>query len=148
GADNTAFFQADVGDLPAEFAGAFDLVYNSLAHHHYPDPPAAAAAILACLRPGGVYAIVDPGPSWFNRISAPVAKWADPGWVGFHDPPGFRALLLGAGFARMSWQELLPGIGLALAQKGEKPGAGRAARPLCEDGAVVEFRVSRNDRGE
>ena len=61
GLDHCAFFQADVTELPAAFDGAFDLVYNSLAHHHYPDPSAAAAAILRALRPGGIYCVVDPG---------------------------------------------------------------------------------------
>src|SRR5262249_40417681 len=46
GLDNCAFFQADVGDLPSEFAGRFDLAYSCLAHHHYPQPSAAATEIL------------------------------------------------------------------------------------------------------
>jgi len=117
GLDHCAFAQADVGALPEVFTGAFDVAYNSLAHHHYPDPPGAAREILRCLRPGGLYCIVDPGPEWFNRISAPLAKWSDPGWIGFHKPSEFRSLLLGAGFARFSWRELLPGFGLAVAQK-------------------------------
>jgi len=117
GLDNTAFFQADVGDLPEQFAGQFDVVYNCLAHHHYPEPAAAAASVLVSLRAGGVYAIVDPGPAWFNALSAPLARWADPGWAGFHSPQQFRSLLLGAGFARVRWEELLPGFGLVLGQK-------------------------------
>jgi ubiquinone/menaquinone biosynthesis C-methylase UbiE len=117
GLDNCAFAQADVGALPEELTGAFDAAYNCLAHHHYPDPPRAAREILRCLRPGGVYAIVDPGPAWFTRISAPFAKWSDPGWIGFHTPEEFRALLLGTGFERFWWHEVLPGFGLAVAQK-------------------------------
>jgi ubiquinone/menaquinone biosynthesis C-methylase UbiE len=117
GLDHCAFAQADVGALPQELTGAFDAAYNCLAHHHYPDPPAAAREILRCLRPGGVYAIVDPGPAWFTRLSAPFAKWSDPGWIGFHTPEEFRALLLGAGFERFWWHEVLPGFGLAVAQK-------------------------------
>ena len=61
GLDNTAFFQADVGDLPAEFTGAFDLVYSCLAHHHYPDPAAATSEVLRCLRPGGALLRRRPG---------------------------------------------------------------------------------------
>ena len=117
GLDNCAFFQADVGDLPRGFTGKFDLVYNCLAHHHYPDPAAAAAEVLRCLRPGGVYCIVDPGPAWFTALSAPLARWADPGWIGFHTPDEFRRLLAGAGFARTAWVELLPGFGVAVGQK-------------------------------
>jgi ubiquinone/menaquinone biosynthesis C-methylase UbiE len=117
GLDHVACVQADVTDLPAEFSGAFDVVYNSLAHHHYPDPPAAAAAVLRALRPGGVYCVVDPGPEWYTTMSAPIARWADPGWIGFHTPEGFRTLFRGAGFARAGWIDLLPGFGLAVGQK-------------------------------
>lgn len=115
--DNCAFFQADVGQLPRRFNGRFDLVYNCLAHHHYPEPDAAAASVLRCLRPGGVYCIVDPGPEWYTRVSAPLARWADPGWIGFHTPDEFRALLERAGFARTAWVDLLPGFGVAVGQK-------------------------------
>ncbi len=118
GLDNCAFFQADVGELPRTFTGKFDLVYNCLAHHHYPDPRRAAAGVHRCLRPHGVYCIVDPGPSWYTRLSAPLARWADPGWIGFHTPEQFRELLDEAGFARSAWIELLPGFGLAVGQKG------------------------------
>ncbi|MEO8450585.1 MAG: methyltransferase domain-containing protein [Gemmatimonadota bacterium] len=117
GLTNTAFIQADVGDLPAAFAGKFDVVYNSLAHHHYPDPPRAASAILQVLRPGGVYCVIDPGPAWFNALSGKLAKWADPGWIGFHSPAEFESLLKTAGFARVSWREVLPGFGVAIGQK-------------------------------
>jgi ubiquinone/menaquinone biosynthesis C-methylase UbiE len=117
GLDNCAFFQSDVGALPEVFTGAFDVVYNSLAHHHYPEPAQAAAEILRALRPGGVYCVVDPGPGWFNAISSPLARWADPGWIRFHSPDEFRTLFLSAGFARASWRELLPGFGVAVGQK-------------------------------
>ena len=117
GLSNCAFVQADVGELPNAFTGKFDLVYNCLAHHHYPEPAAAAAAVLRCLRPGGVYCVVDPGPAWYNALSAPIAKWADPGWIGFHTPEEFRNLFVKAGFSRAGWFELLPGFGLAVGQK-------------------------------
>jgi SAM-dependent methyltransferase len=118
GLDNCAFFQADVGDLPRAFTGKFDLVYNCLAHHHYPEPPQAAREVLRCLRPGGVYCIVDPGPEWYTRMSVPLARWADPGWIGFHSPQEFRDLLRDAGFARAAWVDLLPGFGVAVGQRG------------------------------
>jgi SAM-dependent methyltransferase len=117
GLANCAFYQSDVGALPEVFRDGFDIVYNSLAHHHYPDPPRAASAIHGVLRPGGIYCVVDPGPAWFNALSGPVAAWADPGWIGFHSPDEFRALFLGAGFARFSWCEVLPGFGVAIGQK-------------------------------
>jgi ubiquinone/menaquinone biosynthesis C-methylase UbiE len=121
GLDNCAFFQADVGELPRAFTGKFDLVYNCLAHHHYPEPPRAAAEILRCLRPGGVYCVVDPGPEWYNRLAAPLAKRADPGWISFHTPEQFRSLFADAGFARTAWVDLLPGFGLAVGQKAFPP---------------------------
>jgi SAM-dependent methyltransferase len=117
GLENCAFFQADVGDLPRALTGKFDLVYNCLAHHHYPEPARAAAGVLRCLRSGGVYCIVDPGPEWYTRMSVPLARWADPGWIGFHSPEEFRTLLLDAGFARAAWIDLLPGFGVAVGQR-------------------------------
>ena len=120
GLGNCAFFQSDVGELPEIFTGQFDLIYSCLAHHHYPEPATATAAILRCLRPGGLYCVVDPGPAWYNALSAPIAKWADPGWIGFHTPEEFRALYRKAGFIRTGWIELLPGFGLAVGQKAEE----------------------------
>jgi SAM-dependent methyltransferase len=117
GLDNCAFFQADVGELPTEFGGAFDAVYSCLAHHHFPDPAAAAAGVRRCLRPGGIYCVIDPGPAWFNMLSSPLGRVADPGWIGFKTPEEFRALLDEAGFARTCWIPLLPGFGMAVGQK-------------------------------
>jgi ubiquinone/menaquinone biosynthesis C-methylase UbiE len=119
GIRNCAFVQSDVGELPQEFTTQFDAIYSCLAHHHYPVPCDATSAILRCLRPGGLYCVVDPGPEWYNNISAPIAKWADPGWIGFHTPAEFCALFRNAGFARVGWLELLPGFGAALGQKAE-----------------------------
>jgi SAM-dependent methyltransferase len=117
GFDNCAFFQADVGDLPREFSDRFDLVYSCLAHHHFPDPDAAAANALRSLRPGGVYCVVDPGPAWFNMLSAPLCRLGDPGWIGWKTPDEFRTLFERAGFARTCWIPLLPGFGLAVGQR-------------------------------
>jgi len=117
GLENCAFFQADVANLPRGFSGKFDVVYSCLAHHHYPDPPAAAASVLRCLRPGGVYCVIDPGPAWFNTLSTPLGRLADPGWIGWKTPEQFLTLLEEASFARVCWIPLLPGFGLAVGQK-------------------------------
>jgi len=117
GLDNTAFVQADVGDLPPAFDGQFDLVYNCLAHHHYPEPLAAATSVRRALRPGGIYAIIDPGPAWYIALSSPLARLADPGWIGFHSPNQFQDLLAKAGFICISWHQLLPGFGLCIGKR-------------------------------
>jgi ubiquinone/menaquinone biosynthesis C-methylase UbiE len=132
GLDNTAFFQADVGELPASFRGKFDLVYNCLAHHHYPDAEAAAAGIFRVIRPGGVYCVIDPGPAWFNALSAPLCRLGDPGWIGFRTPGEFRALFESVGFERTCWIPLLPGLGLAVAQK---PPSGARRKPRASSKA-------------
>lgn len=116
GVDNCAFYQSDVGELPEEFTDEFDLVYSCLAHHHYPDPPRATREILRVLRPGGIYAVVDPGPEWFNRLASPLALFGDPGWIGFHSPSEFQLLFEKAGFARAGWVEVVPGFGVAFGQ--------------------------------
>jgi len=120
--DNCVFVQADVCNLPPRFHGCFDVVYSSLAHHHYPDPAAAAAGVLRCLRAGGIYCVVDPGPAWFNTLSAPLGRFADPGWIGWKTPEQFRSLMQEAGFVRTCWVPLLPGFGLAIGQKSASPG--------------------------
>jgi SAM-dependent methyltransferase len=135
--ENCAFFQADADELPDEFTGRFDLVYSCLAHHHFPDPDAAAANALRCLRPGGVYCVIDPGPAWFNKVSAPLCRIGDPGWIGWKTPDEFRALLGGAGFARTCWIPLLPGFGLAVGQaRLELKRLSRAASAEIELGSV------------
>jgi len=117
GLKNCAFFQSDVGSLPAVFKNQFDLVYSCLAHHHYPEPAAATQSIFQSLRPGGLYCVVDPGPAWYNAISAPLALLADPGWIGFHTPEEFSTLFRNAGFINTAWFEVLPGFGVAAGQK-------------------------------
>jgi ubiquinone/menaquinone biosynthesis C-methylase UbiE len=115
--ENCAFFQADIGALPGEFTGRFDLVYTCLAHHHFPDPLAAAEGALRCLRPGGIYGIVDPGPAWFNLPATAFARLADPGFVALRAPGEFREILRSAGFRRTQWVPLLPGYVLVVGQK-------------------------------
>ena len=67
---------------------------------------------------GNVLDGVRPVQDLIDQYNAVMAKWSDPGWISFHTEQGFRDLLLGAGFARVRWQELLPGFALVLAQRG------------------------------
>lgn len=117
GIGNMAFFQADVAHMPDEFSGMFDATFCSLAFHHYPDPKGSVEEMYRVLRPGGYAFIADPGPDWYKRISEWIAEWADPGWIGFHNGDEFRARCEAAGFRHYYWEELLPGIGLVIAQK-------------------------------
>ena len=117
GLNNLTFIQADVANLPHAFDAGFDVVYSCLAHHHYGDPLAAARSIRRCLRAGGISFVVDAGPAWYIELSTPLARAADPGWVGFTTPDEFRALMARAGFERSAWVDVLPGYGIAAAQK-------------------------------
>jgi ubiquinone/menaquinone biosynthesis C-methylase UbiE len=117
GMRNTAFFQADVVHMPEHFADRFDAVYCSFAFHHYPDPLGALKEMYRALNSQGKAFVVDPGSWWFNMISAPFAKWADSGWVGFHTGEEFQLLFQQAGFSDFYWTEVLPGIGLCIGSK-------------------------------
>jgi hypothetical protein len=46
-----------------------------------------------------------------------VTRIADPGWIGWKTPREFRALFDAAGFTSSCWIPLLPGFGIAIAQK-------------------------------
>lgn len=115
GLANMAFVQADVGDPPAVFDGYFDFVCCCLAFHHYPDGAAAVRAFRKVLRPGGMAFVADPGPKWFNDMSEPWAKLADPGFVRHRTGAEFQTLFRQAGFADVYWVEALPGIGITAA---------------------------------
>jgi ubiquinone/menaquinone biosynthesis C-methylase UbiE len=117
GIRNTAFFQADAAKMPEHFAGHFDAIYCSLAFHHYPDPLAAVKEMHRVLNETGKAFVADPGPWWFNLISGPLARWADPGWVGFHTGEEFHFLFSKAGFSHFYWNEILPGIGVCIGTK-------------------------------
>jgi ubiquinone/menaquinone biosynthesis C-methylase UbiE len=114
---NTAFFQADVARLPQHFAGRFNAVHSSFAFHHYSEPIATLREMHRVLNRDGKAFVIDGGTWWANTISAPFAKWADPGWVGFHTGEQFQALFRTAGFADFYWEELLPGIGICVGSK-------------------------------
>jgi SAM-dependent methyltransferase len=115
GLANMAFVQSDVGNPPAIFDGYFDAISCCLAFHHYPDGPAAVRAFRRVLRPGGMAFVADPGPKWFNDMSQPWAKLADPGFVQHRTGADFQTLFRQAGFADVYWVEALPGIGITVA---------------------------------
>jgi ubiquinone/menaquinone biosynthesis C-methylase UbiE len=117
GRSNTSFFQADVTKLPQHFTGRFDAVHCSFAFHHYSEPLAALQEMQRVLHRDGKAIVIDGGTLWANTLSAPFAKWADPGWVRFHTGEQFQALFRTAGFADFYWEELLPGIGICIGTK-------------------------------
>jgi ubiquinone/menaquinone biosynthesis C-methylase UbiE len=117
GCHNTAFFQADVYQMPAAFEASFDAIYCALSFHHYEEPLRALCEMRRVLRPEGKVFIVDAGPSWMKALGSPLAKWADPGWVAFRTGEEFRDLCGQAGFTGFYWTEILPGMGLTIATR-------------------------------
>jgi ubiquinone/menaquinone biosynthesis C-methylase UbiE len=115
GISNMAFFQSDVADPRAEFAGYFDAIHCSIAFHHYPDGRAAARAFRSVLAPGGKAFIADAGPDWFKLLSYGWSRLTDPGFVQHRNGQEFQQLFLEAGFADVYWIEALPGIGFTIA---------------------------------
>ena len=58
------FIRSDVLDLPGEFHGQFDIVYQSYGTHCWiSDIRKWAISMAACLKPGGVFYIVDEHPA-------------------------------------------------------------------------------------
>ncbi len=121
GLDNWSLLQADAAALPDALEAQFDLVHCSLAHHHFTRPELVATEALRCLRPGGVYAIVDTVEPWLTRRLAPLSGRVDPGFQRFHSPAEFDALLRGAGFASVAVRPLAPGVAVVL---GRAPAVG------------------------
>jgi ubiquinone/menaquinone biosynthesis C-methylase UbiE len=117
GGRNVAFFQADIAQLPEEFADNFDAVFSFGAFHHYPAPRAAVREMRRVLNARGRAIVVDPGPAWFKAVSTPWAKWADPGWVSFYTGAEMQTLFADAGFSEFYWVEILPGFGMSVATK-------------------------------
>lgn len=114
---NTAFWQADVMRLPAEFTEKFDVVHCSFAFHHYRDSLAALREMNRVLVRDGKTFVIDGGTWWANMLAAPFARMGDPGWVRFHTGNEFANLFVRSGFADFYWEELLPGIGIAVGTK-------------------------------
>jgi ubiquinone/menaquinone biosynthesis C-methylase UbiE len=115
GCSHMAFFQADVARPPAEFEGYFDAVFCCLSFHHYPEGLAAAQALRRVLAPGGKVFVADAGPAWFVELARPLSVLADPGFVRHRTGEEFLQLFNEAGFSRVSWVEVLPGMGVTVA---------------------------------
>jgi SAM-dependent methyltransferase len=117
GYHNTSFWQADVTRLPDEFDAKFDAVHCSFAFHHYSDPVAALREINRVLIRDGKAFVIDGGTWWANMLAAPFARMGDPGWVRFYTGKEFSDLFMQSGFGDFYWEELLPGIGIAVGTK-------------------------------
>jgi SAM-dependent methyltransferase len=114
---NMAFFQRDAEELPAGWSGAFDAVICILSFHYFVDAAAAAAGFARVLAPGGKVFVADPGPSWFHALAEPLARLANPAFVGYRTGEQLLALLASAGLVEPFWTEVLPGIGVAIATR-------------------------------
>lgn len=117
GVENIAYFQMDVGDPSPEFAEYFDLIYCQLSFHFFVDGRGVAEAFRKMLAHGGVAVIADPGPAWFNMLSAPLVALANPAFVKYRTGEEFRELFRRAGFEDVYWTEVLPGMGLTMAAR-------------------------------
>lgn len=114
GLANVALFQADAAELPANFAGAFDVAYSCLVHHHLTDPVGVLRSIAASLRPGGTYAAIDATGPRLTRLATPLTRAVDPGWVGFWDRDRLLSQLADVGLQHVRWVPLAPGVGMAI----------------------------------
>jgi ubiquinone/menaquinone biosynthesis C-methylase UbiE len=115
GCTNMAFFQADVGRPPEVFKHYFDAIVCCLSFHHYPDGEAAVRAFRQVLAPGGKVFVADAGTQWFIDLARPISVLADPGFVRHRTGEEFLALFTQAGFSRVCWTEVLPGMGVTVA---------------------------------
>lgn len=115
GIGNVTYFQMDVAEPPPDFANHFDVIYCQLSFHFFRDGRAVADAFRRVLHPGGVAVVVDPGPAWFNVLSAPMAALANPAFVRYRTGEEFCTLFRIAGFETVYWTEMLPGMGLTVA---------------------------------
>lgn len=61
--------------------------------------------------------MIDYGTDGVGRLLTSLAPAADPGWCGVMDAERLAGLLLGSGFCRMSWSQLAPGVGVAIAER-------------------------------
>jgi SAM-dependent methyltransferase len=105
---------ADAAALPTRASGPFDLVITVLAHHHFDDPYAVAGQARRVLARGGVYAVVDSAPGSLDGFLGPLSRIADPGFVGHLPPEELADVMLRAGFDRVVWRRIAPGVGCAL----------------------------------
>lgn len=115
GLRNVAFVQADVGAPPADFEGYFDAIFCCLAFHHYPHGRSAVEAFARVLAPGGVAFVADTGPAWMVALARDLSVAGDPGFVRHRTGHEFVDLFRDAGFRHVSWEEILPGMGLTTA---------------------------------
>jgi SAM-dependent methyltransferase len=125
GMGNVAFFQAAADALPRELDGPFDISFLPLSLHRYPDPSAAANELFRVCSSDGYVFIVEASPRWYRRAgrilraalaeAEPEAAEAVPD--GLPRSEWVESCFLAAGFAHYCWEELLPGVGLAILMK-------------------------------
>ena len=114
---NAAFIQGDAQKLPSDFEGRFDLILCCNSFHHYPDPLAALMEMRRVLRVDGKAIIIDPRLAQYFLMTEQIARWGDPGYVGFYSPQEFHRLFMTANYDSFYWNEMLPCIGVSIGTK-------------------------------
>jgi SAM-dependent methyltransferase len=124
GIGNVAFFQVEPDALPLEFEGAFDVIFLPLSLHRYPDLSLAATELFRVCRSEAFVFIVEASPAWYRRarrVLGALGEGALEASDGASDriprPRAVESRFRAAGFAHYSWEELLPGVGLAVLMK-------------------------------
>ena len=116
GYGNTAFVAADLLAMPAVLAAPFDLALFSIALEDYPALAEAVDALVGLLRPEGYLVAVGTEPEWLRRFGESLPPEARAAWPNF--PAGtLKEYLEHPDIRLWRWQEILPGIDLAVAMK-------------------------------
>ena len=69
------------------------------------------------LRVDGKAIIIDPRLAQYFLMTEQIARWGDPGYVGFYSPQEFHRLFMTANYDSFYWNEMLPCIGVSIGTK-------------------------------
>lgn len=124
GMGNVAFFQAGPEALPPDLEGAFDVAFLPLSLPRYPDLSRAATELFRVCGSEAFVFIVEASPAWYRRARRVLGALGDTALEApdaapdrIPRPRAVQSRFRGAGFTHYSWEELLPGVGLAVVMK-------------------------------